>query len=146
MWVKESPAQTIDHMLRFSREAERDEVATVACKLDTICYITFALAITTDYSGRTVIAKDADWDHAVDGHPELNGREIYVQNAISFPSAVYEGNKGDREVFVAQNITTGFWKDALTVAVVRYENNAGYLVTAYLASNVPPRWILLWTK
>jgi hypothetical protein len=71
--------------------------------------------VTTDYLGVTVIALDADWDHAVDGHSEMIGRERFVEQAISNPDEVYAGVIAGRKAFLARNITTGFWAGYLTV-------------------------------
>jgi hypothetical protein len=76
----------------------------------------------------------------------MQGRELFVGRAISYPDQVFQGNKPDRKIFVARNITTGFWTGYLTVAVVRYDTrqNTGRLVTAYLTPSVPPKWVQIW--
>jgi hypothetical protein len=96
--------------------------------------------------GTTVIGADVDWLHVITGHPEMQGRELFVGRAISNPDQVFQGNKPNRKTFVARNITTGFWAGYLTVAIVRYDarHNTGYLVTAYLAPSTPLKWVQIW--
>jgi len=99
----------------------------------------------TDVFGQTVIATFASWDHVTQHHPEMVGKEEQVKAAIEHPHVVYEGRTPEHKVFTARNITTGFWAGSITVAVVRYRKDIGYLNTAYLTAQ-EPKGRILWQR
>ena len=98
--------------------------------------------IVTDVFGQTVIATFASWDHAM-LHTEMVGKEDYVKAAIEKPDVVYEGRTPEHKLFTARNITSGLWAGSITVAVVRYRKDIGYLNTAYLTT-LEPKGKRLW--
>jgi hypothetical protein len=100
--------------------------------------------VVTDVFGDTVIATFASWDH-VTLHTEMVGKEEQVKAALERPDVVYEGRTSEHKVFTARNITTGFWANSLTVAVVRYRKGIGYLNTAYLTT-LNPTGRVLWQR
>ena len=100
--------------------------------------------VVADVFGQTVIATFASWDHVI-RHTEMIGKEDQVKAAIEHPDIVYEGRTPGHKLFTARNITTGFWAGSITVAVVQYRNDIGYLNTAYLTT-LEPRGRVLWQR
>lgn len=100
--------------------------------------------IVTDMFGQTVIATFASWDHLI-LHAEMIGRDEQVKAAIENPDVVYGGRTPEHKVFTARSITTGFWAGSITVAVVQYRKDVGYLNTAYLTTLVP-KGRILWKR
>jgi hypothetical protein len=98
--------------------------------------------IVTDVFGQTVIATFASWDHAT-LHTEMVGKEDYVKAAIERPDMVYEGRTPEHKLFTARNIKVGLWAGSITIAVVRYRKDIGYLNTAYLTT-LEPKGKILW--
>jgi hypothetical protein len=101
--------------------------------------------IVTDVFGQTVIATYASWDHVIQHHAEMVGKEVLAREAIENPDKVYEGRTPEHKIFAARNIKTGFWAGGITVAVVRYRKGMGYLNTAYLAT-LEPNGRVLWQR
>ena len=101
--------------------------------------------IVTDRFGQTVIATYASWDHVIQRHSEMAGKEDQVKEAIENPDVVYEGRTSEHKIFSAQNIKAGFWAGSITMAVVRYKKDVGYLNTAYFTT-LKPKGRVLWQR
>ena len=98
--------------------------------------------VVADVFGQTVIATFASWDH-VTRHTEMVGKEEQVKDAIQHPDIVYEGRTAAHKIFTTRNITAGFWAGSITVVVVQYRKDVGYLNTAYLTT-LDPKGRILW--
>jgi hypothetical protein len=100
--------------------------------------------IITDVFGRTVIGPFAAWDHVLEGHPEMDGREELVKEAIIRPVSVHATRDPARRLFRGKTITSGFFSGSSPRAVVEYDrSDIGYLRTAYL-DNLDPIVKVLW--
>jgi hypothetical protein len=102
--------------------------------------------VIADYFGDTVECSESQWnEHVIRGHPEMSGHEAEVIAAIQTPLSIFEGNVRNSKAFQGITIPTGFWTGATPIAVVRYQQAFGFLITAYLGS--PGRdWRLIWAR
>jgi hypothetical protein len=99
---------------------------------------------TTDPRGKKVICTEEIWlIHVLDGHPEMEGLEDEVRQAVQTP--LYRMIFADRD-YPEKNIYYRKRNQKTYVkVVVEFLNEDGILITAYLTDSVKPGERLLWT-
>jgi hypothetical protein len=48
-----------------------------------------------DYKGRNIRLSEERWKHIQERHPETVGKEKFIEETISMPDFIQEGNKGE---------------------------------------------------
>ncbi len=76
---------------------------------------------------------DERWQHILMGHPEMNEYYDEVLAAISEPTVIYEGSRGDL-IAVSQQVA-GTNKHVV-VAYKETEGDDGFIITAYISNKL----------
>jgi hypothetical protein len=76
---------------------------------------------------------DERWSHILAGHPEMSAYHDEVLAAISEPTAIYEGSRGDL-IAVSQQVE-GTNKH-IVVAYKETEDYDGFIITAYISNKL----------
>ena len=76
---------------------------------------------------------DERWLHILTGHPEMSIYQDEVLAAISEPTIIYEGSKGDL-IAVSQQVE-GTDKH-IVVAYKETDGNDGFIITAYISNKL----------
>jgi hypothetical protein len=88
---------------------------------------------TTDPDGRRVELTDERWGHIVERHPEIDGRDDDVLQAVREPDRRLAGTLVNEELYYAKTAAPSNWLKV----VVAYAEGRGYIVTAHARKSMP---------
>ena len=92
-------------------------------------------SVVVDRDGVSVVVSEERWGHIVLGHPEIAEIEAEITAAIRTPEIVRDGRTVD-EAWIYRRLADGSRAPWLKV-VVRYGEEGGRVVTAFLRRRVP---------
>ena len=87
----------------------------------------------SDPDGRHVELTDERWEHIVERHPEIDGYDDEVLQAVGAPDERFPGGVENEEWFYARTDAPSNWLKV----VVAYAEGRGYIVTAYARKSMP---------
>lgn len=97
----------------------------------------------TDPRGKKITCTEEAWDHVLDGHPEMEGAEVDVQNAICAPSysMIYQDKDyPERNIYYRKQL-----KDYYIKVIVKFMNDdPGAMITAFIADSPKSGEALIW--
>lgn len=98
-----------------------------------------------DYQGRNIRITEKRWKHINERHPETIEKEKFIEDTLSIPDFIQEGNKGEL-LAVKKFKKTPVSDNKYCIAVYKLENMDGFLVTAYFTRRPSFRRKLIWRK
>ena len=100
-----------------------------------------------DKWGRCITAHEDNWQHAVEGHPELSGHENVVMTCMVNPEQLCQSDTSTQtKLYLGPVVEQGIFAGATPVTVVHYGTlNTGVWKTGYFTS-LPPELKVLWKK
>ncbi len=91
------------------------------------------LAEVTDPDGRHVELRQEDWDHIIEGHPEVRDLQAEVLRAVEVPTRHREGHEVNEKWFYLGGVGPSSW---IKVVVV-FATQGGRIITAYPRRTFP---------
>lgn len=88
---------------------------------------------TTDPDGRRVELTDERWGHIVERHPDIDGRDDEILQAVREPDRRLTGTLVNEELYYAKTDAPSNWLKV----VVAYAEGRGYIVTAHARKSMP---------
>ena len=106
-----------------------------------------------DKNGIKIVCDKNTWyNHIVGGHPEIQGREAYVQAAIESPYQIYQdgSNLNKKIIYQPFILPEPFHTQYLRIAI-EYKQNIlghvkGYICTAFACKQKKKGDILIWER
>lgn len=98
-----------------------------------------------DYKGRNIRLTEKRWKHINERHPETMGNEKFIEETMSNPDFIQEGNK-EELLSIKKFKKTPIFDNKYCVVVYKLENREGFLVTAYFTRRPSFRRKLIWKK
>lgn len=99
----------------------------------------------TDFKGIEIRLSEERWIHIIERHPETTEQEALIEETISTPDIIQEGSKGEL-LSIKKFKKTPITENKYCVVIYKYENNSGFIVTAYFTRRPSFRRKLVWKK
>ena len=98
-----------------------------------------------DHKGRNIRLSDERWNHINERHPETRGKEKSLEETISTPDFIQEGDNGEF-LAIKKYKKTPITDDKYLVVIYKLRNKDGFLITAYFTRRPSFRRKLIWKR
>ena len=98
-----------------------------------------------DHEGRNIRLSEERWKHINERHPETRGKEKFIEETISMPDFMQEGNKGEF-LAIKKYRKTPITDNKYFAVVYKLIDKDGFLITAYFTRRPSFRRKLIWKR
>jgi|SRR3972149_3599910 len=98
-----------------------------------------------DHESRNIRLSEERWKHINERHPETKGEEKFIEETISMPDFIQEGNKGEF-LAIKKYRKTPITDNKYFVVVYKLLDKDGFLITAYFTRRPSFRRKLIWKR
>jgi hypothetical protein len=103
------------------------------------------LAVVLSVNGVPIRLTTERLNHIYQGHPEMKGCEEWIEETLSNPEKILEGDNGAL-MAVRRYEKTPVSENKFLVVVYKEQNDDGFVITAYFTRRLPKWRKILWQR